>query len=639
MASKTPFLPKIYVLIPGLAGSQTTLKEHIKRCADLAFDHVLLPAAGGPLTVLDEQTKLCADLCRKNRLALMLDLDIDKFAEDPETTDAHPDWFAAPDGGDDLPDPRRPPGKKTRALRYGNREVESSVISHVMQQLEKAVELGIVGFRCLGLPREASPLWAALIAQAKAKWPHARFLAWTPGCTAETLAALSQCGFDATFSSNAWWNYRADWLAEENSRLTAVAPPIALPDNPADSVLRRIEGYDDPQVRRNIFRRALRLSAAIGNGILLPMGFEHGFASESREVDPEEFRRFLSNAPFDLSEEVREANAFISKQGKTLYGAELRLLGGERGDAAVLLRAPADPGIRDNALVVAVNASLTAEAPIEGRQLLEHGDGYVPCEPVWNDGASDADSSALMTLRPGELQSFLASHLRPITLPPSRGKAAVTAAAKAPRIAIEAISPMVDAGRFSAKRTVGEVIDVEADVFMDGHDKLAVVLLWRAADEAEWSTTRMHALGNDRWTAPMPLTRVGRYLFAVEAWRDEFATYRDELQKKSDAGLDVSLELEEGRLKVESALAYAQENGLDEAASALKAFSKSLKAARSRDKAAEKNAERVALLLSEPMLEAMRLADARPFAVRSETLRVDADRASARFSSWYELFR
>ncbi|TFW10082.1 alpha-1,4-glucan--maltose-1-phosphate maltosyltransferase, partial [Oxalobacteraceae bacterium OM1] len=180
---------------------------------------------------------------------------------------------------------------------------------------------------------------------------------------------------------------------------------------------------------------------------------------------------------------------------------------------------------------------------------------------------------------------------------------------------------------------VGESVPIEADVFTDGHDKLAVVALWRTADQEDWHEVPMHHVENDRWRAMLPLTRVGRYLFAVEAWRDGFATYRDELEKKTAAGLNVSLELEEGRLMVEGAAFYAEEQGLRAASAALQPLRKALKPAQGGN-----DGDRIAALLSQPTLEAMRLADARPFRVRTEPLRIDVERRAARFSSWYELF-
>ena len=61
----------------------------------------------------------------------------------------------------------------------------------------------------------------------------------------------------------------------------------------------------------------------------------------------------------------------------------------------------------------------------------------------------------------------------------------------------------------------------------------------------------MTPLGNDRWMARFPLERMGRYVFAVEAWRDAFATFRDELEKKHAADVPIGLELEEGRMLVD----------------------------------------------------------------------------------------
>ena len=45
------------------------------------------------------------------------------------------------------------------------------------------------------------------------------------------------------------------------------------------------------------------------------------------------------------------------------------------------------------------------------------------------------------------------------------------------RVVIESISPAVDDGRFPIKRTVGDHVHVEADIFTDGHDAIAASLL------------------------------------------------------------------------------------------------------------------------------------------------------------------
>ena len=117
-----------------------------------------------------------------------------------------------------------------------------------------------------------------------------------------------------------------------------------------------------------------------------------------------------------------------------------------------------------------------------------------------------------------------------------------------PRLIIEAVAPCLDSGRYAVKRIVGDVAHIECDAYAEGHDAIAVAVLWRAADETVWREKRMTPIGNDRWAADLPLDRVGRYLFGIEAWRDEFAIFRIELQKKHDAGLSLTLELKRGRV-------------------------------------------------------------------------------------------
>ena len=66
------------------------------------------------------------------------------------------------------------------------------------------------------------------------------------------------------------------------------------------------------------------------------------------------------------------------------------------------------------------------------------------------------------------------------------------------RVAIEAVTPEIDSGRFPAKRVVGETVVVEADIFTDGHDALAAVVRYRHKAATGWRETPMAPLVNDR---------------------------------------------------------------------------------------------------------------------------------------------
>jgi starch synthase (maltosyl-transferring) len=86
------------------------------------------------------------------------------------------------------------------------------------------------------------------------------------------------------------------------------------------------------------------------------------------------------------------------------------------------------------------------------------------------------------------------------------------------RIIIEGVSPEVDGGHFPAKGTIGDTIDVEADVYADGHDSLSAVLLYRYKNDNEWTEVAMRHLGNDRWRGSFRTEKTGGYAFTVRAW-------------------------------------------------------------------------------------------------------------------------
>jgi len=114
------------------------------------------------------------------------------------------------------------------------------------------------------------------------------------------------------------------------------------------------------------------------------------------------------------------------------------------------------------------------------------------------------------------------------------------------RTIIENVSPQVDGGRFPVKRVVGDVLEVQADVFGDGHDEVRARLSWRHEPNPAWEQVEMESLGNDRWRGTFPLTEIGRYEFFVSGWVDHWRTWVHDLRKRVDAGQDVSLDLQIG---------------------------------------------------------------------------------------------
>jgi len=111
------------------------------------------------------------------------------------------------------------------------------------------------------------------------------------------------------------------------------------------------------------------------------------------------------------------------------------------------------------------------------------------------------------------------------------------------RVILESAAPEIDCGRFPIKRTVGEEVVVEVDAFTDGHDAIACALLYRAPGEAEWREVPMEPLGNDRWRARFTVDSMGRWRYTVEAWVDCFESWRRDLEKRLEAGQDLTVDL------------------------------------------------------------------------------------------------
>jgi len=199
----------------------------------------------------------------------------------------------------------------------------------------------------------------------------------------------------------------------------------------------------------------------------------------------------------------------------------------------------------------------------------------------------------------------------------------------ASRIAIEAVSPEINGGRFAAKAAVGEALRVEADIFCDGHDKIDAAILYRVVGQSDWIETPMRFFDNDRWRGVIPVERDVPHEFTIIAWRDLFATWRDEVRKKVDAGQKVSSELHEGRGVIEQAAAGERAAGADK-----KALTKLLQAF----DAAHDDETHLRSLFAEEVAELYRRAGPRTNLTRyDKALNIWVDRPKAAFSAWYEL--
>jgi starch synthase (maltosyl-transferring) len=195
------------------------------------------------------------------------------------------------------------------------------------------------------------------------------------------------------------------------------------------------------------------------------------------------------------------------------------------------------------------------------------------------------------------------------------------------RAVIDAVMPSIDGGRFAVKGVVGDEFAVAADVFGDGHDRIAVRLRHRPPGEPEWRELPMGEPDNDRWHARLPLERVGRHEYTVVAWVDAFATWRHDLERRAEAGSVSAVDLVIGARLVREAAGRA----VGEDGERLRRHADAIDG--------EPTPARVAAALDDELATRMARHPDRRFETAWEpVLAVTVDPPHARFSAWYELF-
>jgi len=199
------------------------------------------------------------------------------------------------------------------------------------------------------------------------------------------------------------------------------------------------------------------------------------------------------------------------------------------------------------------------------------------------------------------------------------------------RVVIEGVYPAIDAGRFPAKRTIGDQVRVEADIFTDGHDSISASLLAHREGSDEWTEIPMRPLVNDRWTASFRVGELGRYGFKVQGWVDHFETWRRDLLKRIKAESDALVDYLIGADLIDEAASRAtaaDSDWLRHRATVLRSGKE------------PKEPKDLRIHATDPTLHelVLRYPDKR-FATESDReFAIVVDPVRARFSAWYEFF-
>ena len=470
-----------------------------------------------------------------------------------------------------LLDPRLPPAPAASApAAIASADEARALARWWTPHIQASQKLGIQGFRLLGLAN--LPGWAVhrFLVELREACPDVTLFGWTCGLAWPVLEAIPAGTLDMVASSLPWWDGQSDWLWRELDLLRRIGPVVA-------------DGGADPA------RQAL---AAI-------------FAED-----------------WIATSDVKNAEALIEGRSGLAGLPWSHLVSPGGGPAFAVLRTDTpDPRQAKRA---ALAVTTLAAATMQGSLPLAAIDAAV--HAFATSGGEALTPSSVIALEVGALRVYRGAAFTAPTPAAALSRKRAEQAAAVPRIAIEAPSPCVENGRFPARQVMGSEVVVEADIIADGHDHLAAVVRWQAPGSELWTEAPMALVSNDRWSARFPLERLGVHRYVIEAWKDVYDTFVDELSKKHAAGVPITLEMQEGAILVRRA-AERSRKGLNGTLSQI------LKVLDSGDPD-----ERRTILLASETRAAMARADDRPHRVAIDPVPVQCERPGAGFASWYEVF-
>ncbi|WP_188608220.1 maltotransferase domain-containing protein [Chelatococcus reniformis] len=658
VAACTPAGPRIYNLFPLLVGTVQAWRGELPRIAAMGFDWVYLnpfhqSGSSGSLYAIKDPRRLdarfrdadgadddaqiarfVADAAGQS-LKVMIDLVINHTARDALLTQELPHAFRRTADGElvspfavDPVDPSvRTEWTDLAELDYENEAARTDLLTYWKRYVAHMQGLGVTGFRCDAAYKVPAEVWAELIADAKTRDGAAVFAAETLGCTFDETRRIAAAGFDYLFNSFAWWDLREPWAIEQYQALRTLAPSIAFPEN---HDMARLASEHDPGDIAGIARYLkLRyaLAGCFSTGVLMPIGYEWGYRRplhvvETRPGDAE-------TTGIDISAFIRAFNRLRpTVPALNTEGALVRLSAPDEPLLVLARYEGAHPLVAESVAIIVANPG-GQEAHAGVGPLMSRVGGVFSrftalrfAEPA--AAAEAVDAAQQLVLAPGEVVVLSAAK-------PARSADAGEAPDGGGRVIIERVAPQVDGGATPVKRVVGEVVEVSADIFSDGHDKIAAEVLFRTAAEAEWRRAPMAFVDNDRWAGHFPVEENTRYLYTIEAWRDPFASWLWEVERKHGAGQDVRLETIEGVHMAEHAAAAAAAGGSADAP-ALTALLAELK------RHADGAPAQLAALTDERNAALVARNAERAQLSTHPTLELIGDRLAARFSSWYELF-
>jgi starch synthase (maltosyl-transferring) len=239
-------------------------------------------------------------------LGMMIDLVINHCAKDSRLVHEHPDWFVR--DGNEVASAFCVESNGNRVVWHDLAQFDhrgspdrAGLLAYCIEMVEYLIDLGFRGFRCDAAYQIPKPVWEHLITHIRKAHPDVVFVAETLGCSPEQTRETAAAGFDAIFNSSKWWDFEGGWLLEQYDQTRRLVPSISFPESHDTERLFHESGGNP-----NAMRQRYLFAALFSAGVMIPIGFEHGFRRRLDVVDtrPEDWE----GTNLDLTEFIAEVN-------------------------------------------------------------------------------------------------------------------------------------------------------------------------------------------------------------------------------------------------------------------------------------------------------------------------------------------
>jgi starch synthase (maltosyl-transferring) len=422
-------VPRIYNLFPRLAGDMRSWPVHAARACAMGFDWVYLnpvhfPGFSGscyavqdyeridplllppvhpdkhyePKVVGDGGLGALAETLAQIRAAglhPMMDLVLNHTARDAPLVGRHPDWYAHDLHGDVLSPWAIDPADARKVTVWGDlAEIDNehsrdreALWEYWTRLVERYVDLGFEGFRCDAAYKVPAGLWARLIAAARARNPNALFFGESLGARLEEVEALLHSGLHFLFNSSKYWAFDQSWCLEQQH---AQAPHVRSVSFPESHDTARL--WSETGGLESVQRQRYAFAAAFSSGVMMPMGYEFGFA---RRLDVVTTRAEDWESPqVDLSRFIARVNA-ARREWAALTAEDVTALG-PLDQPTLLLEKRAG----DSTAGIAINKDWQAPHWIE---LPEEARGCCVLRVCRDEAPDDEPASRRLELAPAEV--------------------------------------------------------------------------------------------------------------------------------------------------------------------------------------------------------------------------------------------